>query len=401
MGKYFTLAEFGTYGLVMGYIAVAIPLLGFRLDYVVSRTIVGMEPLPLAKELRDQGVFYLINYSVLIVVSLIGWAFFPNSFKSDVVFFTIILSILENFATVTSTNLISLRRPVLATFLFTLRSAAWVFPLMVVAYFCPELRNYEVVFYFWTGGVAASLVVTAYIWRDLPWKKALQSRINWELLRSSLRICPAIWLGSVGAALAFNVDRFVVEYFIGRDFVGIFTFYMSFTRALWSLIESGVFVFALPQLIALHKEGKTEEFWQIVKSTFWQSTLFVGFVSVLLGFGLPYLGKLMGKEVFAEHDRLLWLMLLALFLKSPTQILYLILYARHQDRPIWVGNILLLAVAALFNVVFVNLYGFIGVGYGGIVAVMFIAFWRGYYAVKYDPLAKPEKLSSLATKISI
>jgi hypothetical protein len=68
---------------------------------------------------------------------------------------------------------------------------------MVVAYFFPQLRNYEVVFYFWTGGVVVSLVVTAYIWRDLPWEKALQSRINWELLRSSLRICPAIWLGSL------------------------------------------------------------------------------------------------------------------------------------------------------------------------------------------------------------
>jgi len=44
MGKVFDLAELGLYGLAFGAVMLAIVLLGFRIDYIVSREIAGFSP---------------------------------------------------------------------------------------------------------------------------------------------------------------------------------------------------------------------------------------------------------------------------------------------------------------------------------------------------------------------
>jgi hypothetical protein len=57
-------------------------------------------------------------------------------------------------------------------------------------------------------------------------------------------------------------------------------------------------------------------------------------------------------------------------------MLYLVLFARNQDRAIWLGNLLFLVPAFGCNALFVPFFGLAGIGYGSIAAAAFLMIWR-------------------------
>jgi len=384
MGRYLGLTEMGTYGLVAAYVAIAIPLLGMRLDYVVSRDIIGLEPLPLTHRMRDQLVFYGINYALFAVAVAIYLLCFGGSANLGIGLFVLVLAITESLGAFTSGNLVSLKRPILSTILFFIRSALWVFPVMAVGFFMPEFRTANFIFACWLVGVLISLGLTAYVWRLLPWAKAMAQPVDWAWVRRSVTVSFPIWLGAVGAAAAGNLDRFVVEHFLGRDFVGIASFYASFVGAMIGLLQNGVMSFGYPKLVAHFKNGEQAAFKAEAWRMTWQAGLSVGIMSVAVALLVPYLGNQFGRPEFAQYAATLWLMLFGVWLKSLAESLYYVLYARHQDRPIWIGNIVLLGVSLATNIVFVPAFGFIGIGYSALCSAIFIALWRLYWVMKYS-----------------
>ncbi len=389
MGRYLGLDEMGTYGLVAAYVAIAIPLLGMRIDYSISREIVGNKPMLLACKMREQALFYLSNYAGLAVLVLLGLSLHYKGLDPQIAAYALVLAILESLATMTSGNLVSLRRPVLANILFFIRSAAWAVPVIGLGFFWPSLRTAEFVFNFWIFGVLSSLLVTAFVWRNLPWGKVMERPINYAWVKRHVRISFFIWLGAVGAAAAGNVDRFVVDHFLGRDFVGIASFYGSFVVAISSLIYSGVFAFGFPHLVALHREGKqaafTRETWKMTG----QATIAASFMALLIGLLVPWLGQQFGRPEFTTNAPTLWLILLGIWLRSVSESIYYVMYARHQDRPIWIGNILQLVVALGSSALLVPIFGFIGIGYSAVLTAIFVCIWRMFFLFRFIPARRP------------
>lgn len=378
MGKYLGLSDLGTYGLVAAYVAIAIPLLGFRVDYVASRDVVDLPDFKLAAKMRDQIVLYAFTYLVLVFVSLVVFVLFPDLFGFKILLVTIGLAILESIATITSGNLVSLKQPILANALFFVRSAAWIIPAVLLGFFFPIFRSAETIFSFWFVGVSLSLAVTAWVWRRLPWKEVLNTPVDWEWIKVSTKKCIPIWVGAVSLAGAGNVDRFVVEMNLGRSFVGISSFYGSFVVAISALLSSGVFAFAYPQLISAHRINDNDLFDKLSKKMGIQATISATFISIAIGIVIPYLGKFIGKEEFFEYRDVLWAILFGSWLRCATEHTYYMMYARHQDRQVWIGNFIFLVAASLFNAVMVPIYGFMGIGYGAILSAIVLCLWRVY-----------------------
>lgn len=386
MGKYLGLAELGTYGLVASFVAIAIPLLGFRFDYVVLRDIVDASPLAIALKMRDQAVFYSLSYLALIGILIAYMLSSGQGLNSQILIFTISLCILESLATITMGNLISMKRQIVSSVLFFIRAALWVFPVIALGLSNTEYRTAETVLIWWVGGCILSLLITGYIWRGLPWREVIGTPIDWAWIRTGVKSCFFIWIGAVGAAAAGNIDRFIVEYYLGREFVGITSFYGSFILAISALLSSGIFAFGYPQMISLHKEGKHQEFYQVVKKMTLQSGFVGGAISVAIGVAVPFLGNHFDRPEFSENAPTLWLMLLGIWLKCVTESLFFILYAKHQDMPVWLGNILLLVVAFLGSYILIPYVGFIAIGYSAVISALFICLWRMYWVKKLNPM---------------
>jgi O-antigen/teichoic acid export membrane protein len=151
-------------------------------------------------------------------------------------------------------------------------------------------------------------------------------------------------------------------------------------------MQSGVMAFASPRMIKHHRDGNVQDFHHEARQTSRQIALGAGMVALGLGIAVPLIGTLFGRPALVANTGTFWLMLLATWMRANSETFSNILAARHQDRAVWMGNLLFLIPALSGNLVFVPLLGFKGVGLSAIVASAFILFWRWKHIRSYTPV---------------
>ncbi len=387
MGRYLGLADLGTYGLVFGAVMILNGALGIRFDYIVSRDLVGEDPVNTLGKMRDQVAFMLLNYLLLAFVMAMVSFSRATDIDNGALAYIFVLSIVENLASAVHVNMTSLGRPVLANVLYFVRAASWVFPSVIMGFVSPAFRDVEVILKSWIIGVVASLALALWFWRTLPWRETWGRPVHWHWVKTGVRKSVYIWLGTLGLSAGMYVDRFIVAKFLGIDAVGVATFYLSFIIAILTLVQSGVLSFSYPRLIKMHQRGDVNGFRKEVRQAAVHTAIFAAIVAVCMGFGVPLLGRLLDRPELFEEKEALWLMLLATWIRANAETMYWVLFARHQDKPLWLGDLLFLLPAFGCTMLFVPFFGLKGIGFGSIVASLFLFCWRGWHV--FNPSTKP------------
>lgn len=382
MGRYFTLSEMGIYGLVFGAVVMLCTLLGQSFSFVVARDVVHVTPVVAVHKMRDQALLYTLNYVALALVAfaLIITGF--GGFAPKVILYVLALAVIEGYSGMMQTNMNSLNQQLMANAMFFVRSGLWVLPAVALGVLLPAYRTVDVVLIAWMMGSGCSIIWTLLYWSKMPWREALRMPVDWHWLKKGLKKSSLIWLGAIGLNVGTYVDRFVVEHYLTLDDVGVVTFYFSFANALLTLMLSGVLAFAYPKLIAMHRDGHTEKFMHETRQAFWQVALGAGVMGILLAVIVPVLGLYTGREALVNSSFTLWLMLFGVWIRSSAETFNYVLYARHQDRAIWLGNLLFLIPAIGGNALLVPILGLPGIGWATVAAASFLLLWRWKHSGK-------------------
>lgn len=268
----------------------------------------------------------------LLPADLLGW------------FFALLL--VDHIVTEINRLLVAMQRPLLASWVLFFRMGAWVWVVLPVMWFVPDSRNYETVFIGWLiGGVLAIVigirVVTheAAPWRYWAWDRA------W-LLRGFY-----VGLMFLVATLCFKalttVDRFVVEGLSSMDLLGVYVFYSSMTGAIMGILDAAVFSFLYPRLVRAQRVGDIRVYRRIRSEMIW-STLVVSIgLAILIALFTPFLLDWIDRPLYAEHQPLLWLLLMVTVVYCIGMIPHYGLYARGADRSILAAHVSSLLVFAL------------------------------------------------------
>jgi O-antigen/teichoic acid export membrane protein len=246
------------------------------------------------------------------------------------------------------------------------------------------MRDANTVLAGWMMGAGVSLLVTLWLWRDLPWRDVLHRPIDWVWIRKGIKIGCPIWVGMMGLTAGTFVDRFVVEHYLSIEAVGVLTFYFSFTNALSTLRQSGVSAFATPRMIQHHRDNDHESFHKEARGANRQVVIGTGIAAVGLGIAIPLLGQFLGRQAFVSSMDVLWLMLFSAWLRADADMKYNVLYARHQDRVVWLGNLLFLVPALCGNLLFVPIFGLIGIGYSAVISSTLLLIWRWWHVRRFS-----------------
>ncbi len=388
MGRYLGLADIGAYGLVFGAVMVFTILLGCRLDYVMSRELVRVPSNTAALKMRDQGVFYLINYLIAAFCSVFLLATDTAAIGTRMLAYVVALTITNSCVDLTYSNLNAMERPLLANALFFIPGGAWCLVAIGLGIVDRDLRTVDTVLTAWFAGNVAYCLATCWALRAMPWREAFRQPINWSWIRRSVRKSFLFWIGMLCLSVGGYVDRFILAHFLGLDEVGIATFYLSLASAVLTLVQATVLAVAYPRLVASHRAGLTETFQRDVQQASRQVLLMATICGLGVALTVPLFGSLLGRPEFATYAPILWLIVAAIWIKANGELLYQILFARHQDRAIWLGNLLYLLPAVATTSLFVWLMGLYGVGVGAIVASLFIYLWR-LWAVRHYPASFP------------
>ena len=379
MGLYLSLPDIGTYGLVFAAVVILIAVLGFRFDYIVSRDLVRTTPVAAVTKMRDQMLFYIMNYFALALIAVAVMKTSVTGVDSRTLFYILALTVTNSYVDFTYININSMERPLLANMLYFIAAGLWCVLAIGLGIIAPSFRNVDTVLTAWFLGNLLYVAATFLTWRKMPWHELRGSAINWRWIRDGIKKSCLIWLGSLGFSVGTYIDRFVVMHFLGLEKVGIAAFYFSFTAATLTLVQAGVLSFVYPRLVALHREGDGIGFRHEMRQATLHVALFAGLIAAVVSIAVPLLGLSFHRPQFVDNATVLWLMMAGVWIRCNADTLYQVLFARHQDRAIWLGNMLYLVPMLVCNAVLVPLIGFTGVGCSAIISSLFLLLWRGWH----------------------
>lgn len=366
LARYFTLEEIGFYGLVLGAVAVMPAVLGWGLNYFLSRDVVDISALEAGRLMRDRLLVSVLSYvPVLMVIIALVKAGLLTSLASPWVVAGVLLA--EALAQDLHLALIGQRRALLANFLFFMRSALWVPLFIILGFFSDIYRSLDSLFLLWLMGAMLHIPIMMAVLHKWPWKKILTSPLNTTWLMQRLRGSGMIYLSDICQSGVSYADRYIILHFLGLEMVGVYTLFWSLGNALYTLVQAALIQTALPQLVSLFRAGDLKAYWN-----YWVAYLGkVVAAGVILGGGLmlalPLILAWSGKSPFTAYWPLMLLILIGIILRSASDVMRHSFYSRHMDRLLPMLNMFGLAVSLVFNVSFISLMGLWGSG-GAIIA---------------------------------
>jgi len=235
--------------------------------------------------------------------------------------------------------LIAIQKPVLATFVLFVRHGLWALLVALLFITKSEFRSLEIVLMAWSvSGLIAFLIAAQqtkfaikYGW-NLP--------VDWNWLRRGLRIALPMFVGTMSLNFISTIDRYWFESLVGSDALGAYVFYMAIVAASVSFIDSGVFAFIYPAMVAASGRNDKEEFSLLLKKMFFQSfslAIIFAIITILL---VDLLLGLISKPIYYDMKYLLYPMLVMMVVQVLSYVPNYALYTQNSDRAIIASNIL-------------------------------------------------------------
>ncbi|HET7539020.1 MAG TPA: hypothetical protein VFK05_04085 [Polyangiaceae bacterium] len=361
--KHFQLSEIGTFGLIAGMAGLLPSLIGCGVNYFLNREIVGADPVRAGTMLRDR---LALTLGMLLLVALAFAAAHAAGMVPAPANLGLLAFILasECVAFDIHMSLIGLRMPVAANFLLFVRSASWVFPVLVLGMIWPQLRSLSFVFWSWATGLTAGFVFLLVLLRDWPFSAIARTRIDFGWIGRTVRRGWLIYLSDLGIGGQLYLERYVVDALLGLKLTGVYTLYWTMANAVQVLVTVGVVQVALPDLVeAQRRENKVEWRNAFLLATGRTIAITVPLCVACAVVVLQVLPRL-GIEQFAVSPELFCLMLVAVPIRLLADMLSYGLYSRNLDTAFAAMNIAGIISSLALSFMLIARYGLIGAGAG-------------------------------------
>ena len=340
-----------------------------------------------ARIIADQmvlGLVALLVIGVFVLAAIIAGLFSPGLAP----WFLLIL-ITEHISLEATRILIITERPVRAYVGVFLRGGIWVYAMAVLMFTTPSTRKLETVLVWWALGGSLAIAFSAVSLSNLPWRELRGYRPDWNVIFAGLRTARPFMLTAAGALVISYVDRFVIDRFVGREALGIYTFYSTILIGLLSLGGSVSHQF-LPKVISGYA-ASAQAYRAALHTFFWSLlTLALG-TTIISGLLMGPMLNILGLSQYASGIWVFYAMLPGIFLRMMADVPSYALYAARSDNYMLFCNLGAALISTLLNVLLVPILGMYGAALtGGIAsAVLFfsLAFlaWRKMSEDRREP----------------
>jgi O-antigen/teichoic acid export membrane protein len=269
--------------------------------------------------------------------------------------------------------LIITERPVRAYVGVFLRGGIWVYAMAVLMFTTPSMRTLETVLVWWTLGGTLAIAFSAVSLSNLPWRELRGYRPDRKAIFAGLRTARPFMLTAAGALVISYVDRFVIDRFVGREALGIYTFYSTILIGLLSLGGSVSHQF-LPKVISGYA-ASAQAYRAALRTFFWSLlTLALG-TTIISGLLMGPMLTMLGLSAYVSSIGVFYAMLPGIFLRILADVPSYALYAARSDNYLLFCNLGAALVSTLLNVLLIPVFGIYGAALtGGIAsAVLFLS----------------------------
>lgn len=329
-------ADVGRYGLFLSSVVLGVALLGLEFYAYSTRELVREAPARWSFVIQHSAVAWLLAYATILPALWLtaNWWSVPGI----AIFWLPAVMLVEHLCQETNRLIVAMKRPLAASALTFIRMAAWVWVILPLFWLQPQHRSLELVFAAWfvgalTAFLASTLVIRAAVgeWRRWP--------VSWAWLARGA----SVGLLYLGASVAFRgifaADRYLVQYLLGPDDLGVYVFYIGMATAIITVIESAVLAFLQPRLVEAWHTGDRSSYETIYRELRWSILAISSSLVLLIGWAAPIVAQWIGRPVYAGNQTLLWLLLAMAWVYANGLALDCALYARGKDRTLTIAMV--------------------------------------------------------------
>ena len=371
-------AEMGEYGLLTAALAFALLGIGLEFYSYTLREMVPASPARRTRIIADQitlGVLALLVVGVLVLAATLA-GLFPSRLAP---WFLLIL-VTEHISLEATRILIITERPVRAYIGVFLRGGVWVYAMAVLMFMTPSTRTLETVLVWWALGGTLAIAFSAISLSGLPWRELRGYRPDWNSIFAGLRTARPFMLTAAGALIISYVDRFIIDQFVGREALGIYTFYSTILIGLLSLGASVSHQF-LPKVISGYAAG-AEAYRVALRSFSWSLLALALGTMIASGLLMRPMLNMLGLSVYASSIWVFYAMLPGIFLRMLADVPSYALYAARSDNSLLFCNLGAALVSTLLNALLIPIFGIYGAALTGGVASAVLFFSLAFLAMR-------------------
>lgn len=363
------LHDAGIYGLALGAIGIVPAVIGWGLNYYVSREIAGRAPASAAPLVRDKILISLASLAGLSLLTVPLIAVVAPAQDWPLYGLGLVLIWLETIALDIFDALVAVQESMLANLLVFIRSALWVLPVIALGLAEPRLRTLELLLAAWIGFHLLALAIFAKKLSDWRVWPGLSVPVDLDWARQWMRHRWFIYLSELGYVGLAYFDRYLVLLFLGLEATAVYTFYWALANALQTIVLAGLVQVGRPRLIVAAGQGALPE-WRAETRRQLTITFFAALVLAILNFGVTAeITALMPEGTLPTDGALFALLLGAAILRSCSDVLNSGLIGHKLDRAYAAVNLLGLAATLIVAPLAMMAWGLRGAG----AALVFVA----------------------------
>lgn len=359
IGKYLSVSELGEYGLFATTITIAIYFLGLDFYTYNTREILAKQHDERLKLIRDQFVFHLLVY--VVILPLLLTVFAMGIIKTEFIVYFYLILIFEHLSQELYRLFTTLKKPVFANVLLFIRTGVWVYVLIMFWLLGVEsLMNLIVVWYGWAIGSFLSIVLgIIYLNREYTFS-SLSNNVDWGWIINGIHISIPFFIGTLAYKIIEFSDRYMIDYYMTKADVGIYTFFGGIANTVNIVVFTLVIMIYYPLLVEQYQNAQIDKFKQTLK-IFSSKTLItsLGVSVILLLLVWPVL-EYMDKVEFQNSITVFWLLIVANIILNISMISHYHLYALKKDLIIRNATILGALVNIPLNIFFIKCFGLQG-----------------------------------------
>ncbi len=378
MGKYFSTQALGEYGLFVATILISMYFLGMDFYTFNSREIIQKEHEGRLLLIRDQFVFHIIVYAIVLPLFFSVFLFGIIDYKYITLFYLII--VVEHISQELFRLYVTLNKQVLANVLLLLRTGVWVYALIALwIYGLKNTQDLFSIYIAWFLGAFASILLGVYYLFKIYDKESLKIKINWKWINRGFNVSISFFVGTIAYKVIEFSDRYMIDYYMTKGDVGVYTFFGSIANTMQTLVYTLVIMMYYPKMIELYKDSKLDEFTTMSKKFFIEVLIYSFLIIVGIVLFIHPVLEYMDKVEFVENIDVLWILLAGILVLNLSFVPHYVLFVKHKD--IVIRNITILGAVLNIglNIWLIPLYGLIGAGVATLCSYLSILVLKGKF----------------------
>lgn len=369
--KVIDIEEYGNFGLIQSTTILLTFVVGFDFYAFSSREILNKESRNIGFYVTNQLAFYLIGYFLVIPALFIISKL--NIINYEYIYYVLGIVITEHLSQEIYRVLILLKKTITATIVLFIRSGLWILMLFLFWKFGSTGITLNNVLTFWLIGAILSILMGV---KYLPIKKFEKLDFTW--IKMGVIISLPFLAGTLMYKIIEFSGRYFLEFYWGKEEVGIFTFFSSVANILFVFVQTIVIIELYPRLLESLMEGESY-FLQNLRKLESEVIKFTS-IGIVLSLILIYpLVKFLEEPLLISNLYSYIILLFSTALFCISFISHYALYTYHKDNQILFSTTVSFIANLFFSFLLIPKFGIMGASVSQLISYILMLVLKNYY----------------------